>query len=98
LSRTFERSALSTQTPVKIDYSQFYRNLGDLVIEGACYGDPICETIYKRAWQKTTANMSENNVAGSFAGRAREPATDVDISEDSRGAILYHDNKQQSQI
>lgn len=72
MSRTFERSALSTQTPAKIDYSQFYRNLGDLVIEGAYYGDSICETIYKRAWQKTIANMSENN-AGPFGYRAGEP-------------------------
>ena len=95
MSRTFERSALSTQTPAKIDYSQFYRNLGDLVIEGACSGNPICETIYKRAWHKTTANLNESNAETALQ---TAPAEDVEVSGDSRGATLSHGNKERPKI
>ena len=79
MSRTFERSAQSTQTPQRIDNADLYEEIGNLVIERADAGDKRCVEIFSRAWKRTTTRLNENSNAGSLGGETSEPSRIADI-------------------
>jgi hypothetical protein len=53
MSRIFDRDETHpTQTSKRIDNSDLYEEIGDLVIERAHAGDGYCEEIFSRAYKK----------------------------------------------
>ena len=53
MSHIFSRDRThSTQTPTKIDNSDLYEEIGDLVIERAHAGDEYCSEIFSWAYKR----------------------------------------------